>query len=87
MAITRAPHHFASWIAIEPTPLVPPRTSTVSPGRSRALSFSIVHDVSADSVKHAASSHVMELGFLNTLDVGTEMKSAEVPSHDSPRIS
>ena len=76
VAITRAPHRRAIWIAALPTPLPPPITSTSSPGWRRARPTSMCQAVRNTSGTAAASSHFRFSGNGRQFTAGTATFSA-----------
>ena len=76
VAITRDPNALASWIAVVPIPDAPPWTSSVSPGRSRPRSKTLVQTVKVVSGTPPASAIGRSGGTGSAFDSWTTAKSA-----------
>ena len=79
VANTVAPRALAIWIAVTPMPLVPPCTSRVSPGCSRARSNTLLQTVKKVSGRLAASTSLRPCGHRQALGAGATQYSAYPP--------
>ena len=75
VAITVAPQALASWIAVTPMPLVPPWTSSVSPG------------LQARPVEHVRPDGEEGLGQARRLDVGQASRAPAGIARPAPRTA